>query len=285
MAANWIKLTHATPDKPEVARMAGLLGIDHDAVVGKLVRLWIWADQQTLNGNAPSVSKALLDRVTYATGFADALEKVGWLDEENGECSFPNFDRHNGQTSKARALTNNRVAAHMAAKTNAPSVSKALPEKRREESNHSMPPGGWSIEEVIAAGFRAGITPAICKLYHDSRMSVEWVDRNGNAIKSMPHDLAKYAVHYANNEARQSARPTQGQTRKPASVWELKQAIECADKEAERLAASPANRHAPDESAPWETTLKPAVAAKVKALKVKAGELRQQMAAAGEGEK
>ena len=36
--------------------------IDADAVVGKLVRIWIWADQQTHDGNARSVTKALPEK-------------------------------------------------------------------------------------------------------------------------------------------------------------------------------------------------------------------------------
>jgi DNA replication protein DnaT len=51
MAGEWIKIQTVTPDKPEVFVIADRLGIDPDAVVGKLVRLWIWADQQTTDGN------------------------------------------------------------------------------------------------------------------------------------------------------------------------------------------------------------------------------------------
>jgi hypothetical protein len=274
MAANWIKLSHATPDKPEVAIMAEMLGIDHDAVVGKLVRLWIWADQQTMNGYALSVTKALLNRVTYHAGMADALEKVGWLVVENGDCSFPNFDRHNGETSKARGLAQNRMAKMRAEKRYAPSVTKASPEKRREDSNHSMPRGGWSLEQVVSAGFRAGITPAICKLYHDSRMAVEWVDHNGNPIKSMPHDLAKYAAHYQNNEARHKSKATIAP--KAEGVWHLEKRIEAAQKEIDRINSNPDNKEPIPDS--FDRRLKAGPAAKVKALKATVAECRQRMA-------
>ena len=40
MAGDWIKIEENTPDKPEVHKMASILGIDPDAVVGKLVRVW-----------------------------------------------------------------------------------------------------------------------------------------------------------------------------------------------------------------------------------------------------
>ncbi len=58
MAGDWIKIESVMPDKPEVGVIAEELGIDHDAVIGKLVRFWIWADQQSVDGNALSVTFA-----------------------------------------------------------------------------------------------------------------------------------------------------------------------------------------------------------------------------------
>ena len=136
MAGDWIKFELTTMDKPEVAQIADLAGIDPDAVVGKLMRVWAWFDQQTEKGNAPSVSKKLLDRSVAVTGFCDHMKSVGWMDESDGYISLPHFDRHNGKTAKNRALTAKRVACHKT-KGNAASVTNALPreEKRREDQN------------------------------------------------------------------------------------------------------------------------------------------------------
>ena len=135
MAGDWIKIEHVTPDKPEVHRMADLLNIDPDAVLGKLARIWIWADQQTLNGNAPSVTLSLLDRITCVANFGEALEMVGWIIGKNGQLDFTNFGYHNGTTAKARALSNKRVKRHR----NGDSVTKPFPEKRREEKINNPP--------------------------------------------------------------------------------------------------------------------------------------------------
>lgn len=149
------------PDKPEVVMMAELLGVDQDAVVGKLIRLWIWVDQQTRDGNAISVTFAFLDRITYVTGFATAAQQVGWLTEVDGKLEIPNFGRHNGQTAKKRAETNRRVAksrekqrkcnANVTVKALQKALQKALPEKRREEYIERVPregiPGGLTIDE------------------------------------------------------------------------------------------------------------------------------------------
>lgn len=139
MAANWIKVEVVTPDKPEIFRLAEILKIDPDAVLGKAIRFWVWADQQTIDGNANSVTKNAIDRVSFMNGFADALIAVGWLHESNGSLTLPNFDRHNGESSKKRALTNRRVSEHrkQKPKCNGKSVSngdqKALPEEEEEE--------------------------------------------------------------------------------------------------------------------------------------------------------
>ena len=148
MAGDWIKVECATPDKPEVYRMADSLGIAPEHVVGCLIALWVWADQQTTDGNAVGVTQSLVDRKSGVTGFADAMKSVGWLVETDSGLSFPNFDRHNGKTAKTRALTSKRVAKHKRkgndegnASGNGGSVSEALPreEKRREEKERGAP--------------------------------------------------------------------------------------------------------------------------------------------------
>ena len=168
MAGDWIKFETSTSDKPEVWAMASELGIDADAVVGKLLRVWSWFDEQTPDGNAvsvtsalaeryqsvtASVTKTLLDRRVGVTGFCDAMISVGWMIESDGVISLPNFDRHNGKTAKSRALTAKRVANHKTkgngasvTSANAPSVTLALPreEKRREDKNtHTHTAPAW----------------------------------------------------------------------------------------------------------------------------------------------
>jgi hypothetical protein len=133
MAGDWIKMEHVTPDKPEVFRMALDLGITPEHVLGCLVRLWIWADQQSINGNALTVTCVTLDRITCNAGFANALKNVGWLIGNDMDFTLPNFDRHNGETAKTRANTQKRVAKHRNANTVTGVTPKVLPEKRRED--------------------------------------------------------------------------------------------------------------------------------------------------------
>ena len=141
---SWLKFDTATPEKPEVMAITLALGFDDpDLTVGKLLKVWRWFDQHTTDGNAASVSAALLDRVIGVSGMCAAMASVGWMVIDDDGLRLPGFDRHNGQTAKKRALTAQRVAkasekrktnAQANDETNARSVSAALPRERiREE--------------------------------------------------------------------------------------------------------------------------------------------------------
>jgi len=141
VAGDWLKMRHDLADDPSVIRVASDLGTDEDAVLGKLFRLWSWADRHTIDGEAPGVGLAWVDRLTRCDGFGAALVRAGWLEELEGGLLFPKFHRHCSDTAKQRALTKNRVDRHR----NAASVTRALPEKRREEV--PPPPREASQEE------------------------------------------------------------------------------------------------------------------------------------------
>ena len=157
MAGDWIKMRTNLDTDWRVIEMAGHLGIAELHVVGCLWKLWTWADQHTLDGNAIRVTSVTLDRFTGVTGFADALRKVGWLEGRDNALSFPRFAEHNGQTAKNRAETNKRVARHRNANTVTDVTQKPLPEKRREEKriNTHTHSGGDAISDVIVPEWMA----------------------------------------------------------------------------------------------------------------------------------
>jgi hypothetical protein len=152
MAGDWIKFEHTTPDKPEVIQIAAALRIDQDAVVGKLLRVWLWADQNSLNGAGMSVTGQFIDRLVCKRGFAAAMRAAGWLHGDDGALSFHNFDRHNGATAKARAMDNRKKANqrqrdkggeqipdNVPTATGQAAGQKPGPEKRREEKSNTIP--------------------------------------------------------------------------------------------------------------------------------------------------
>jgi len=158
MSGDWMKIEVSLPEKPEVWQIAGMVNIDPDAVVGKLLKVWRWFDAHTETGNAAGVTLSLVDHVAGVTGFGEAMSLCGWLHQDGSMLVLPNFDRHNGKTAKNRALTAKRVASHKTksnAEDNAPIVTSALPreEKRREEQKFSSPTvvGGSRFEEFWQA--------------------------------------------------------------------------------------------------------------------------------------
>lgn len=151
MAGDWIKLEHATPDKPEVYAIAAELGIPQEHVLGCLLRVWLWVDQQSLNGNGLNVSKVTLGNVARHAGFGEAMQKVGWLIEKDGLLSFPNFDRHNGQTAKNRVLTAQRVANYKKRQGNVVVTHDELPrEEKKREDIKDLSTSLRSVDSVIA---------------------------------------------------------------------------------------------------------------------------------------
>lgn len=139
---SWLKFDTATPEKPEVFSITLALGWeDPDLTVGKLLKVWRWFDLHSVDGNAKSVTLALLDRLIGVTGLSQAMVDVGWLVISDDGLTLPNFEMHNGKTAKDRALSAKRAAGHRVnigsnAKSNANSVTNALPreEKRRKEN-------------------------------------------------------------------------------------------------------------------------------------------------------
>jgi hypothetical protein len=149
MAGDWIKMRTDLAEDPSVIYLSAKLGIDEDTVVGKLHRLWSWADRQTADGNAVGVTLSWIDRYTNQIDFAKTLIETGWLLLNGEVLSFPNFERHNGKSAKIRALTKNRVSTKRSKECNAVSVTSALPEKRREELNTPLsPPRGFDTSEA-----------------------------------------------------------------------------------------------------------------------------------------
>lgn len=90
-------------DDPAVVGMSARLDVSEDEIVGKLHRLWCWADRHTTDGRAPSITAKWVDRHVGLQGFSAELVVVGWLVFDDAGVTLPNFDRHNGKSAKSRA--------------------------------------------------------------------------------------------------------------------------------------------------------------------------------------
>lgn len=144
MAGSWIKFRHDLIDAPEIRRLSRACGVTRDDVYGKLFRLWSWFDRHSRNGRVDDETEELVDEIVGHAGFAAALVSVGWLYHDQGGIVIPNWDRHNSETAKQRALDAARKAAardqenvsgnepDMPAKS-CPATTRTRQDERREE--------------------------------------------------------------------------------------------------------------------------------------------------------
>src|SRR6185295_539734 len=98
----WLKVNFDLANRLETLRIAGETKLDPDAVVGKLIRIWQWAQQQTGDGRVLGATADMLDRVIGVAGFALAMKLVGWLEIDAKGVSFPRWELHNSNGAKER---------------------------------------------------------------------------------------------------------------------------------------------------------------------------------------
>lgn len=103
MAGDWIKMRTALANDPAVIAIALDLDKSEFEVVGMLHHLWSWADSQSQDGHIKRVTEKWVDRYVHHSGFAKAMSSAGWLIINDEGITFPNFDRHNGESAKKRA--------------------------------------------------------------------------------------------------------------------------------------------------------------------------------------
>lgn len=295
-----MKIEPSFPDHWKTKRLLRACG--HGAITG-LLRLWGHAQTRREFAGLELTPEKLAGMMDYEgdkQALWDAMTDPAapWLDKgEDGTWTVHGFEEHNRQLVHLWGA-GKRGGRKAAAPPTTPLKPSNNTDRTRLDANANHLVGicepygnhldlpvrkAWSLEEVSEAGSLASIKPEVCKLYHDSREAVGWVDRNGNPIRSMSHDLAKFAAHHANIEAQGRNGHKNGSSgplgaKKQPSVWELRQQLEAAEKEAERIAANPANKTYDD--ATFQSRLKPEAAAQVKALRARMGEIRQQLAGA-----
>jgi hypothetical protein len=102
MAGDYIPIRVDLRDDPDVIKMAAILGIKEDDVVGRLVRTWGWFNSHTEDGHAFGVTSAWLDQHTVTPGWSDAMAGVGWLEISDDRLTVPKYDSWNSEAAKKR---------------------------------------------------------------------------------------------------------------------------------------------------------------------------------------
>lgn len=216
MAGTWIKMLTTLHDSHKVRRLSRLIQCDRFAVVGRLHRVWSWADEHTIDGRFTGDIKDI-DDIAEFDGFAQAMTEIGWLTKNGDEIVFVDFNEHNGETAKKRAQGAQRAARR---RGNAPvaqksrterysSVTKCAPreEKRREEKIEEN-----STSSLVSDG-ETPPRPTTTKSAEKRAAPVTWDGRDGFQVcafrrsvwaQSYPrvdiqHELAKAHAWYTDN--------------------------------------------------------------------------------------
>jgi hypothetical protein len=123
MASEWIKVVTNLTEKPEIIQISDATGIDCHGVVGRLIDVWSWASRNCRNDGVTHISGMRhINKITACETFAEAMVDCGWIMVKDNQMAFVNFDRHNSQTAKDRAL----AALRMAKKRGSENVTPAL---------------------------------------------------------------------------------------------------------------------------------------------------------------
>lgn len=212
----WIKIQTTLIDDPAVSAIGTRLRMVEAHVVGCLVAIWSWADSLTANGFIQHATAAQVDRKAGKKGFAEAMVAVGWLRIEPEGVTFPRWDRHNGESAKARAgeAEAKRLARSGIRRRSGPDPESGPPppdvsgqvsgqngdkcpdqrreeEKRVENTNPPIPPAeaGHTGPDKRPSSHRAEIEAAAVKIYEAYPRKVGRAD----ALKA----IAK-AIHASN---------------------------------------------------------------------------------------
>jgi len=104
MAGHWIHWEKGLVRKPEVLRIARGLGCTPQHAAACCMLVWEWADDVTENGLIPGVTAVDVSFAAGVEGIGQAMLEAGWLVETGDAVVLPNWDRHNSEPAKRRAM-------------------------------------------------------------------------------------------------------------------------------------------------------------------------------------
>lgn len=115
MSENWLKMRFRLWSHPKVIRVASELcptNVQSHAermctqasVIGGLLRLWALGHEHTTDGLLDGYTPDILDDEVGQPGFTQAMSNVGWITIEPNCLVIHEFNKHNGDGAKARAV-------------------------------------------------------------------------------------------------------------------------------------------------------------------------------------
>jgi len=104
MAGHWIHWEKGLVHKPEVIRIARALKCTPQHAAACCMMVWEWAENSTTDGIVPGITPPDVSFAAGVPGIGEAMLEVGWIVDTGDGIAFPNWERHNSDPSKQRAL-------------------------------------------------------------------------------------------------------------------------------------------------------------------------------------
>jgi hypothetical protein len=165
MAGEWCPIDCNLATKPEVLELVDETGEPADAVIGRLVQLWLWSAMNSEDGTARMTVRRLCRQFGGSDTFWAGVQRVGWLevDEENGTVAIPGWERRFSSAAKARVQAAVRHAKDKVRRSSAqgggaqasdPGRSSAPELRELGDKKFSSPREAW--QEILQAWSAAG---------------------------------------------------------------------------------------------------------------------------------
>lgn len=94
--------------KREVMLIAKQLDSTPREAAACCMEVWEWAQAQSVDGVVAGLTAEDISRATGIAGVGEAMLTAGWLVESDGGVQFPNWERFNARSAKARLMAAER---------------------------------------------------------------------------------------------------------------------------------------------------------------------------------
>ena len=145
MAGEWFAVDCCLETKPETVEILVATGEPVDVVIGRLVRLWAWAQLNSEDGSLKATT-AILARVAGGDSkFWEIVAGTGWIEIGDKTITIAGWEKRFSQAAKRRMVDARRKADRRKADKipqSVPPPSAVRPESVRTDADVSRTPGG-----------------------------------------------------------------------------------------------------------------------------------------------
>jgi hypothetical protein len=192
-----IRVRKTLVDDPRLAQIQAATGLDRDAVLGKLLRLWIWADAHASRGIAPG-GLAFVDSLVDQPGFGQALAVAGWLEARLHEVCFLNYlefaraPRRSRLAQADRQAQGEKAALVVPERLNTPGFRAVWQEWIEHRKALKKPLSPQAVKRQLAALVALGLKRAMVAIEHS--IARNWMgiyEPSGPAAQARPVPTAQ----------------------------------------------------------------------------------------------